>query len=111
MRTCSCATRVHSCANAYQKLKPFGFKCSDSLKQLNLGDFKLSDACCATCKKVEKAMPKPKKTCGSVQYKGDGICDDDNNHKGCAYDGGDCCPKSVAGGAVKKTYCKKVGRK
>merc|ERR1711959_189466 len=36
---------------------------------------------------------------------GDGNCDDDNNNCGCAYDGGDCCAKSL-GGKVKTTYCK-----
>merc|ERR1719199_1290966 len=54
--------------------------------------------------KKPKSTPKPK-SCGSPKYKGDGNCDDDNNHKGCAYDGGDCCVKSL-GGPVKKTYCK-----
>merc|ERR1712091_760272 len=44
--------------------------------------------------------------CGQPGYKGDGNCDDDNNNCGCAYDGGDCCAKSVAGGTVKQTYCK-----
>ena len=47
--------------------------------------------------------------CGLPDYKGDGNCDDENNNKGCAYDGGDCCPKTVKGGAVKTKYCKKVG--
>merc|ERR1711990_920479 len=42
-------------------------------------------------------------TCGEPKYKGDGNCDDDNNNCGCAYDGGDCCAKSVAGGTVKLT--------
>ena len=118
MPTCSCATRVHSCAEAYKKAKSFGFKCSDSLKQLNLGDFKLADACCATCMKAtkttpkpKKTTPKPKKTCGSSHYKGDGNCDDENNNAGCAYDGGDCCPKTVADGKVKTAYCEKVGCK
>merc|ERR1712080_630528 len=41
-----------------------------------------------------------------LQYKGDDNCDDTNNNAGCEYDGGDCCPKSVKGGTVKKTYCK-----
>merc|ERR1712151_110530 len=44
--------------------------------------------------------------CGQAQYQGDGNCDDDNNNCGCAFDGGDCCPKSVKGGVVKTTYCK-----
>ena len=48
-------------------------------------------------------------TCGAPSYKGDGNCDDNNNNKGCAYDGGDCCPKTVSGGAVSKKYCKEVG--
>merc|ERR1712210_278355 len=30
----------------------------------------------------------------------------ENNNKDCAYDGGDCCAKSVKGGQVKKNYCK-----
>ena len=40
--------------------------------------------------------------CGAKQYKGDGNCDDENNRKTCAWDGGDCC------GDVNKQYCKKV---
>ena len=50
-----------------------------------------------------------KPTCGATQYKGDGNCDDNNNNKGCEFDGGDCCDKSVKGGKVKKDYCKAVG--
>ena len=30
--------------------------------------------------------------CHYPQYEGDGSCDDENNHVGCNYDGGDCCP-------------------
>merc|ERR1711939_847777 len=44
--------------------------------------------------------------CGSIKYKGDGNCDDDNNNEGCDYDGGDCCAKTVKSGVVKKQYCK-----
>ena len=52
---------------------------------------------------------KPSKpACALPQYKGDGNCDDENNNKGCEYDGGDCCVKSL-GGVVKKNYCKVVG--
>ena len=32
---------------------------------------------------------------GYEAYKGDGICDDENNHCGCDYDGGDCCGPDV----------------
>ena len=47
--------------------------------------------------------------CGVPNYKGDGNCDDENNHKECEYDGGDCCPKTVADAEVKTKYCTKVG--
>merc|ERR1712176_1298598 len=45
--------------------------------------------------------------CKLPNYKGDGNCDDENNNCGCAYDGGDCCAKTVDGGTVKTKYCKK----
>ena len=55
------------------------------------------------CKCIDpKNQGKP--TCGSPSYKGDGVCDDNNNNKGCDYDGGDCC-----GAQVNKKYCKVVG--
>merc|ERR1719263_1234668 len=61
------------------------------------------------CKKCKCLDPNPKApkppACGQEEYKGDGNCDDDNNNKGCEYDGGDCCAKSL-GGPVKKAYCK-----
>jgi hypothetical protein len=60
------------------------------------------------CKCIDpKNQGKP--TCGSPKYKGDGNCDDNNNNKGCGWDGGDCCVASVKGGKVKKDYCKAVG--
>merc|ERR1712048_588190 len=52
------------------------------------------------------ACDKVKNKCGAPKYKGDKNCDDENNNCGCDYDGGDCCAKSVAGGVVKKSYCK-----
>ena len=61
---------------------------------------------CLDPKNGGKANPNCKGTCGDAQYKGDGNCDDANNNCGCAYDGGDCCAKSVKGGVVKKSYCK-----
>ena len=33
--------------------------------------------------------------CFNLDWKGDGICDDQNNHGGCNYDGGDCCGDNV----------------
>ena len=47
--------------------------------------------------------------CEKPGYKGDGRCDDVNNNEACAYDGGDCCPKSVKGGTIKTKYCEEVG--
>merc|ERR1712187_52686 len=62
---------------------------------------------CKECKcKDPKNQGPATSTCGSPLYKGDGVCDDDNNNKGCDYDGGDCCPNSVNGGKVNKKYCK-----
>jgi len=62
---------------------------------------------CKECKCKDPKNPgEPPASCGLLAYKGDGNCDDENNNKGCAYDGGDCCYKTVEGGVVKKTYCK-----
>ena len=33
--------------------------------------------------------------CQFPEFKGDGLCDDGNNHEGCEYDGGDCCGSNV----------------
>ena len=33
--------------------------------------------------------------CQFPEFKGDGPCDDGNNHEGCEYDGGDCCGSNV----------------
>merc|ERR1712032_1121118 len=61
------------------------------------------------CKQCKCLDPNPKPptppACGNKEYKGDGNCDDDNNNKGCDYDGGDCCAKSL-GRPVSKDYCK-----
>ena len=38
--------------------------------------------------------------CENFNWKGDGYCDDGNNHEGCEYDGGDCC-----GSNVDTTWC------
>ena len=64
------------------------------------------------CKCIDpKNLGEPPATCAWLNYKGDGNCDDENNNKGCEYDGGDCCYNSVAGGVVKKKYCKEVSSK
>ena len=33
--------------------------------------------------------------CGSPNWQGDNVCDDDNNNANCNYDGGDCCGDNV----------------
>jgi len=60
---------------------------------------------CKDCKCLDPFHQGPN-TCGSIEYQGDGNCDDENNNAGCAYDKGDCCAGSVAGGKVKTPYCK-----
>merc|ERR1712172_361934 len=37
----------------------------------------------------------PNKRCFNLDWKGDGVCDDENNHGGCDFDGGDCCGEDV----------------
>ena len=63
------------------------------------------------CASDSTTAPPPPASCGLVVYKGDGNCDDQNNNKGCEYDGGDCCSKTVKGGVVKKTFCTEVSYK
>merc|ERR1712187_161205 len=64
-------------------------------------------AYCIECKCIDpKNKGEPPASCGLLEYKGDGHCDDDNNNKGCSYDGGDCCASTVTGGKVKTDYCK-----
>ena len=43
--------------------------------------------------------------CGRTQFKGNGFCDDDNNVKACAWDGGDCCESNKK--ATQFSYCHK----
>merc|ERR1712000_572454 len=43
--------------------------------------------------------------CKNSKYKGDGNCDDGNNNEGCAFDGGDCCAKTVKTGKLKTKFC------
>merc|ERR1711885_108978 len=62
---------------------------------------------CKECKCIDPDnQGQGKLSCKLPNYKGDGNCDDENNNKGCAYDGGDCCAKTVTGGQVKKNFCK-----
>jgi len=67
---------------------------------------KVNKAYCKACKCIDPKNQGGKPTCALPQYRGDGNCDDENNNKGCGYDGGDCCAKTVKGGQVKKNYCK-----
>merc|ERR1712048_228191 len=114
LSTVKLSSSQHNCAHFVEMAKDFGFKCTDKLAALDV-DAKLSDICCASCTGKQKpketspktTTPKSKKTCGAPSYVGDGNCDDNNNNKGCEYDGGDCCAKSVKGGKVQETYCPK----
>ena len=60
---------------------------------------------CSACKCNDPSKKKTdcSGTCGSVQYKSDGRCDDNNNNCGCDYDGGDCCGSS--GDSRQWDYC------
>merc|ERR1719506_2680978 len=49
--------------------------------------------------------PGKKKGCVLPKYKKDKNCDDENNNCRCAWDGGDCCPKTNSG-SINKKYCK-----
>lgn len=66
---------------------------------------KFKDLCkCLDCTykpKGDDCVKDFKKGCGAPKFKGDGFCDDNNNHAGCAWDGGDCC-----GPKANKQYCK-----
>jgi len=55
---------------------------------------------CTACKCLDPNPKAPTPKCGQPSYKGDGICDDVNNNKGCEFDGGDCC-----GSQVNVKYC------
>ena len=45
--------------------------------------------------------PGPLPRCQAPGKVGDGVCDRGNNHRGCEYDGGDCClPASQASDCI-----------
>merc|ERR1712072_1142628 len=74
----------------------------------SLGGKPVNKKYCKQCKCLDpKNQPNAncKGSCGAVKYKGDGNCDDENNHCGCGYDGGDCCEKSLKK-PINKKYCK-----
>merc|ERR1711939_878917 len=61
---------------------------------------------CKDCTKAKNTKcPGKKKGCVLPKYKKDKNCDDENNNCRCAWDGGDCCPKSN-NGSINKKYCK-----
>ena len=59
------------------------------------------------CKCLDPSKQNCKGTCGAEKFKGDGVCDDNNNNCGCDYDGGDCCANTVKGGKLNTNYCQK----
>merc|ERR1712032_1233742 len=61
---------------------------------------------CKDCTKAKPSKcPGKKKGCVLPKYKKDKNCDDENNNCRCAWDGGDCCPKTNSG-SINKKYCK-----
>ena len=53
-----------------------------------------TDCACLDCSYSESCIPEGETidgVCGAAAFKGDGICDDNNNNAGCGWDGGDCC--------------------
>jgi len=67
---------------------------------------------CHQCKCLDAKYTKP--ACGVIKFKGDGICDDDNNNKACGWDAGDCCTKPPPGKTLKKDqfkFCTKCMKK
>lgn len=46
--------------------------------------------------------------CLSFIYKGDGLCDDDNNNCGCNWDNGDCCGNTGYDPKTQYNYCNKA---
>ena len=44
--------------------------------------------------------------CENPEHKGDGLCDDGNNHAGCDFDGGDCCGFNVDTSFCNECACK-----
>merc|ERR1719203_860685 len=58
------------------------------------------------CKDPDGSQTPSLPKCGNPMYKGDGVCDDDNNNEGCDWDGGDCCLA-----IVKKDHCKECACK
>ena len=45
------------------------------------------------------------KKCDEKKKKGDGYCDDSNNHAGCDFDGEDCCLMSFANQYCSECQC------
>merc|ERR1712151_317913 len=90
----NCDDENNNCGCAFDG----GDCCVDTVK-----DGKFSYKYCKECKCKDPNGCKG--TCKFPNYKGDGNCDDENNNCGCAYDGGDCCAKTL-GKAIVKSYCK-----
>merc|ERR1712032_375786 len=93
----------NKCNKLYKIVSKYGFKCDSKLNEFGV-KMSLKDACCKCVDPDNQS--KGKLTCKLPNYRGDGNCDDENNNKGCGYDGGDCCAKTVKGGQVKKNFCK-----
>merc|ERR1712032_1776728 len=61
--------------------------CAKTNKKLTPTSFRY----CNKCACLDEAEAKCSKPCKVISWVGNKICDDENNHCGCNWDGGDCC--------------------
>merc|ERR1712187_205200 len=59
---------------------------------------------CYKCGCADPSFKEP--DCPIENFKGDGICDDENNSQTCEWDGGDCCQKNGGGHRDQFSFCK-----
>ena len=68
-----------------------GGDCCDCARASNESSFSLCADPGAECYNPNAVTVQSSCINGSIESIGDGVCDADNNNKGCLYDGGDCC--------------------
>ena len=68
-----------------------GGDCCDCARANNDSSFSLCADPGAVCYNPTAVTVQSSCINGNIEYIGDGVCDADNNNKGCLYDGGDCC--------------------
>lgn len=98
-----------------QCAKKSGYNCS--------AESVLAIDCNATGKVLKYSLASPKhlsisesskavySSCMRPKWRGDGSCDDINNHPKCEFDGGDCCGENVDTSYCQKCTCLQVALK